>query len=139
MIILDTNVVSELMKPKPDGAVERWTANQPLDSLYTTAITQAEIFHGILLLPGGKRRLLVERAAEDMFAEDFIERVLPFGSEAARFYAAIAAARTRSGRPISHFGAQIAAIARVHGAALSTRNTSDFAGCDVKLVNPWVA
>ena len=138
MIILDTNVVSELMKPEPDGAVERWTANQASESLYTTSVTQAEILHGILLLPKGKRRALLEGAAEAMFVEDFADRVLPFGSDAARAYAEIAATRRRSGHPISHFDSQIAAIARVHGATVSTRNTDDFAGCDVRIVNPWL-
>jgi len=137
MNILDTNVVSELMKAEPHEAVEKWVALQPSDSLYVTSITQAEILHGILLLPRGKRRQLLENAASGMFAEDFGDRILPFGSEAARPYAEIAADRRRAGRPISHFDAQIAAIARVHGATLSTRNVDDFVGCGVKLVNPW--
>ena len=139
MIILDTNVLSELMKPETERAVERWTATQRADSLYVTSITQAEILHGILLLPQGKRRLALEGAAAAMFAEDFGERILPFDSEAARHYAEIAVARRRTGRPISHFDAQIAAIAKVNGATVSTRNVDDFAGCGVKLVNPWVA
>jgi len=139
MNILDTNVVSELMRPEPSRAVEHWVSIQPADSLYITSITQAEILHGILLLPKGKRRSLLEQAADGMFAEDFGERILPFGTESARLYAEIAVARRRAGRPISHFDAQIAAIARVHGATLSTRNVDDFAGCGVKLVNPWSA
>lgn len=137
MNILDTNVISELMKAEPDEAVEAWVASQPVDSLYITSITQAEILHGILLFPKGKRRQLLEGAADGMFAEDFGDRVLPFGPEAARPYAEIAASRRRAGRPISNFDAQIAAIARVHGASISTRNVDDFAGCGVKLVNPW--
>ena len=138
MIILDTNVVSELMKPVSDAAVERWTALQPAESLYVTSITRAEIFLGILLLPKGKRRVQLEEAAEGLFAEDFGARVLSFGGEAARRYAEIAAARRRAGRPISHFDAQIAAIAGVHDATLSTRNIDDFKGCGVKLLNPWL-
>lgn len=138
MIILDTNVVSELMKPRPDGAVEEWTGTQPAGDLYVTSITQAEILHGILLLSKGKRRDLLEQAAEAMFREEFGGRVLPFGSEASRAYAEIAVARRRSGRPISHFDAQIAAIARVRGASLSTRNVDDFVGCGVTVVNPWL-
>jgi predicted nucleic acid-binding protein len=137
MNILDTNVVSELMRPEPSETVERWVSIQPAESLYITSITQAEILHGILLLPKGKRRLLLEQAADGMFAEDFGERILPFGAESARLYAQIAAGRRRAGRPISHFDAQIAAIARLHGATLSTRNVDDFTDCGVTLVNPW--
>src|SRR5689334_8112163 len=138
MNILDTNVVSELMKAEPEEAVETWVATQPVDGLYITSITQAEILHGILLLPKGKRRQLLEGAADGMFAQDFDDRILPFGSDAAQAYAEIAASRRRAGRPISNFDAQIAAIARVHGAAICTRNVEDFAGCGVKLVNPWM-
>lgn len=139
MIVLDTNVVSELMKPAPAGAVARWIADQPAMMLYTTSITQAEILHGILLLPAGKRRGALETAAEAMFDEEFGGRVLPFGGEAARAYAQIAAQRRRSGRPISHFDAQIAAIARTARAAVATRNVSDYEDCGIKIMNPWDA
>ena len=138
MIILDTNVVSELMKKEPDSAVENWTRRQPDESLYVTTITEAEILHGILLLAKGKRRTALEEAATGMFREDFDERVLPFDSPAARAYAEIAAVRSRAGRPISNFDAQIAAIARVNGATVSTRNVDDLEGCGVDLVNPWL-
>ena len=137
MIVLDTNVVSELMKLTPAAAVARWIAEQPATTLYTTSITQAEVLHGILLLPAGKRRAALEAAAEAMFDEDFGGRVLPFGGEAARAYAQIAAQRRRSGRPISHFDAQIAAVARSARAAVATRNLSDYEDCGVKVVNPW--
>jgi toxin FitB len=139
MIVLDTNVLSELMKPEPDERVARWTAARPADAVYVTSITQAEVLHGILLLPKGKRRARLEEAVEGLFQEEFGERVLSFGADAARAYAEIAAGRRHAGRPISHFDAQIAAIARVHGATLSTRNVNDFAECGVALVNPWVA
>ncbi|MGH8675785.1 MAG: type II toxin-antitoxin system VapC family toxin, partial [Burkholderiales bacterium] len=112
MIVLDTNVVSELMKSSPDESVVRWATGEPATSLYTTSITLAEILHGILLLPAGKRRAGLEAAAEAMFREDFAGRVLAFGADAARPYARIAADRRRAGRPIAHFDAQIAAIAR---------------------------
>jgi toxin FitB len=137
MIILDTNVVSELMKPDPSADVVAWTSIHPALNLYITSVTQVEILHGILLLPKGKRRAALERAAGAMFAEEFGGRVLAFGSEASRPYAEIASARSRAGRPISQFDAQIAAIARVHGADLATRNVGDFSGCGVKLINPW--
>ena len=139
MIILDTNVVSELMKPAPAAAVASWVAAQPATALYTTSITQAEILHGILVLSAGKRRAGLEAAAEAMFDKDFGGRVLPFGGEAARAYAQIAAQRRRSGRPISHFDAQIAAITRTARAAVATRNVSDYEDCGVKVVNPWDA
>ena len=132
MVLLDTNVVSELMKPVPAAEVVRWTASQPATSLYTTSITEAEILHGIMLLPAGRRR-------KAMFLEDFSGRVLAFGSDAARVYARIAADRRRAGRPISNFDAQIAAIARSTGAAIATRNVADYEGCGVRIVNPWEA
>lgn len=139
MIVLDTNVVSELMKSAPDAAVARWIAEQQATTLYTTSITQAEVLHGILLLPAGKRRTALEAAAEAMFDKDFGGRVLPFGSEAARAYAHIAAQRRRSGRPISHFDAQIAAITRTARAAVATRNVGDYEDCGIKVMNPWDA
>ena len=137
MIVLDTNVLSELMKPAPAGSVARWVAAQPAMSLHTTSITQAEILHGILLLPSGRRRNALEAAAETMFKEEFDGRILPFGSDAARLYAHIAAERRRVGRPISQFDAQIAAIARSHGAAVATRNVTDYDHCGLKVINPW--
>jgi predicted nucleic acid-binding protein len=137
VILLDTNVVSELMKSAPAEAVVGWTAAQPASSLYTTSITQAEVFHGILLLPSGKRRSAIEAAAQAMFSEEFEGRILAFGSEAALPYARIAADRRRAGRPISGFDAQIAAIARTVGAVIATRNVADFAECGVEVVNPW--
>ena len=139
MTVLDTNVISELMKRVPADRVVGWIATQPATSLFTTSVTQAEILHGIMLLPAGKRRRVLEAAAEAMFDEDFGGRILAFGAEAARSYALIAAERRRAGRPISHFDAQIAAIARAARAEIATRNVSDYEGCGVKVVNPWDA
>lgn len=139
MIVLDTNVLSELMKPAPNAKVSGWVGAQPADSIFTTSVTQAEILHGIMLLPAGRRRDALERAAEAMFAADFSGRVLAFGSDAARAYARIATDRRRSGRPISQFDAQIAAIARHAGAAIATRNVADYAATGVKIVDPWKA
>jgi predicted nucleic acid-binding protein len=137
MIILDTNVLSEVMKPAPDAEVLAWMAAQPAADLYTTSITQAEILHGLMLLPAGRRRRALEAAATSMFTEDFGGRILGFGTDAAPPYAGIASERRRTGRPISHFDAQIAAIARYTGAAIATRNPRDFDGCGVTLVDPW--
>jgi predicted nucleic acid-binding protein len=139
MIILDTNVLSELMRPAPSPEVVEWIGTHAMATLYTTAITQAEILHGILLLAPGRRRRALEAAAAAMFAQEFEGRVLGFDRDAAPPYAQIASARRRLGRPISHFDAQIAAIARATGAALATRNLADFADCGVSLLNPWPA
>jgi hypothetical protein len=139
MIVLDTNVLSELMRPVPTERVVRWVAIQPATSLYTTSIAQAEILHGILLLPRGRRRTTLHAAAEAMFNEDFDGRVLPFGSQSAVIYASIAVDCRRAGRPISQFDAQIAAISRSAGATIATRNVSDYEGCGVTVINPWQA
>ena len=137
MIILDTNVLSELMKPAPAGEVVGWMAAQPATSFYTTSITQAEILHGLMLLPAGRRRRALEAAATSMFALDFGGRILGFGTDAAQPYAQIASDRRRAGRPISQFDAQIAAIARFTGASIATRNVADFDACGVTLIDPW--
>ncbi|MGK0173382.1 MAG: putative nucleic acid-binding protein [Gammaproteobacteria bacterium] len=137
MIILDTNVLSELMRPAPNPTVVNWIANQPSASLFTTSITQAEILYGLMRLDPGRRRDELQLAALAMFDEDLAGRVLPFGSDAAHSYARIAAERHRMGRPISQFDTQIAAIAHASGADVATRNISDFEQCGVNLINPW--
>jgi predicted nucleic acid-binding protein len=137
MIVLDTNVISELMKRIPADAVVGWIATQPATSLYTTSVTQAKILHGIMLLPSGRRRNALEPAAEAMFREDFAGRIPLFGSDAAHAYARSATDRRRPGRPISHFDAQIAGIARSAGAPIATRNVADDDGCGVRVINPW--
>ena len=137
MIILDTNVLSELMKPAPAVNVSEWIATQPASRLFITAVTQAEILYGIGLLPKGRRRERIAVAAGAMFDEDFNQRILGFNSAAATAYAEIAVARRSMGHPISQFDAQIAAIARSTGAALVTRNVNDFEGCELELINPW--
>ncbi|MGC1818154.1 MAG: type II toxin-antitoxin system VapC family toxin [Casimicrobiaceae bacterium] len=137
MIVLDTNVLSELMRAEPAEAVVRWITTQPGESLYTTTITQAEILHGVMLLPAGKRRAALEAGVEAMFSEDFAERILPFGSDAALSYARIASSRQRVGVPMSSFDAQIAAIALSARASLATRNVKDFVHCGVEVVDPW--
>ncbi len=137
MIVLDTNVLSELIKISPSPGVVEWCNSYPEAELYLTSITQAEILVGIELLPKGRRRAAIEQAAEATFREDFEERILPFDSDAAREFAGIVGARRRRGRPIAQADAQIAAIARAYGAVLATRNTGDFEHCGVKVVNPW--
>ena len=137
MIILDTNVLSEAIRPSPAPEVLGWMAGHPASQLFTTTVTQAEILYGLELMPKGKRHASLKSAGEAMFEEDFGNRVLPFDSDAARLFALIAASRRRLGRPISQWDAQIAAIARSRGAVLATRNTEDFADCGITLVNPW--
>jgi toxin FitB len=137
MIILDTNVLSELLKPQPSPQVIDWVPKQPASELFTTAITESEIFLGIELLAVGKRRAALLRAAEAMFRQDFGGRIFGFESEAARLFATITAHRRALGRPINHADAQIAAITRLQGAKLATRNVMDFNDCGIGLIDPW--
>lgn len=137
MVVLDTNVVSELMRPSPEPAVVAWLNTRPPHDLFVTAVTEAEVRTGIAFLPAGRRRRHLVRAADRAFNELFEDRVLPFEREAARVYANIAAERRKAGRPISQFDCQIAAIARSLGAAVATRNTRDFNGTGIAVLDPW--
>ena len=137
--LLDTNVLSELLRAAPAPAVLAWFAGQPAQTLFVSAVTQAEMLLGARLVPAGKRRAALEAAILAMFDQDFAGRSLPFDSAAVPAYADIVSTRRRAGRPISQFDAQIAAIAVTHGASLATRNLADFEGCGVALVNPWTA
>jgi len=139
MIVLDTNVVSELMRPAPAAAVVAWIGRQSRQQFCTTSLTEAELRYGVALLPHGRRRDAVARGVDALFRADFRDRVLPFDSAAAGRYAEIAQTRREVGRPISQFDAQIAAVARTHGATLATRNVADFEGCGVDVVDPWSA
>ncbi|TAK53790.1 MAG: type II toxin-antitoxin system VapC family toxin [Gammaproteobacteria bacterium] len=137
MIVLDTNVISELLRPSPAVQVEAWLAAQHGATVYFTAVGEAELRHGVAMLPAGKRRTALAKAIEGLLEEDFSDRILPFDRAAARAYASIAAERRAAGRPISQFDCQIAAIARANQAAVATRNTSDFAGCGIAVIDPW--
>jgi len=137
MIILDTNVVSELMRPAPEPRVLRWFSGQSAEDLHVTAITMAEILYGIELISTGRRRDAVRVGAERMFETVFADRILTFEDRASRLFSQIASSRRRQGKPMAEFDAQIAAITRVHGATLATRNPYVFEGCGVRLVNPW--
>jgi toxin FitB len=137
VIILDTNVLSEVLKPLPSGIVLRWLASLEPSVVFTTTITEAEILYGIELLQPGKRRGRLLAAIEKMFAEEFQDRILPFDDSAARAFAKIVAARYAAGLPISQFDAMIAAIARSRRGAVATRNTGDFKRCGVQIINPW--
>jgi predicted nucleic acid-binding protein len=137
MIILDTNVLSELLRPQPAKQVERWLAAQDGTKVYFTTVGEAELRHGVATLPTGKRRDTLAAAIDGLLDEDFGDRILTFDRAAARAYATIAAARRAAGRPISQFDCQIASIARAHKATVATRNTSDYEGCGIELIDPW--
>jgi predicted nucleic acid-binding protein len=137
MIVLDTNVISELMRHEPDARVMAWIAEQPMAGIFTTTLTQAEIFYGLALLAKGRRRDDLLMAARSMFDVDLAGRVLAFDTEAALAYPDIAAGRKLSGKPISQIDAQIAAIVQSRGARLATRNVRDFADCGITIVDPW--
>lgn len=137
MIVLDTNVISELLAPEPDISVMTWLSAQAPRSIFTTTITEAEILYGVRLLPEGRRRRDLEAAIQPIFSIDLAGRILPFDSDAAHAYCDIAAGRREAGRPISQFDAQIAAITRSRGCVLATRNTADFEGTGISLVDPW--
>jgi predicted nucleic acid-binding protein len=136
MIVLDTNVVSELMRPAPARSVLTWVQEHPGNDLYTTAVTVAEIRYGIARLPEGRRREALHQAAGEIFAA-FPGQVLSFDLAAASTYADVVAQRDRLGIPIDGFDAQIAAICRIHTAALATRNTKDFIDTGITVVDPW--
>lgn len=136
VIVLDSNVVSELMRAAPSDVVVAWMQAQPAGHLCTTAVTVAEIRYGIARLPAGQRRALLQAAADDVFAA-FSAQVLAFDADAARDYADIVVERDRVGAPISGFDAQIAAVCRSRRALLATRNTADFDHLGLELCNPW--
>ncbi len=137
MVLLDTNVVSELMRPRPHAGVRAWLASQPGAEVFLPVIVEAELRYGAAILPPGRRR---ERLAEQiarMLQDDFCGRILPFDCDAAQSYATLAASRRAGGDPIRSMDGQIAAIARCRGAALATRNVRDFRNCGVEVINPW--
>jgi toxin FitB len=136
VIVLDTNVASELMRPAPSPTVTAWFQAQRPSDLVATSITVAEILFGIERLVESRRKALLVAAATEVFSA-FAERVLAFDARAAVPYAQIVSTRERSGKPISGFDAQIAAICHVHGASLATRNTRDFVATGVVLIDPW--
>jgi predicted nucleic acid-binding protein len=137
VIILDTNTLSEALKPSPSEIVLRWLASQEPSAVFITTITQAEVLYGIGLLPAGKRKLRLTAIIQKLFAEDFQGQILPFDEDSARAFAKIVIGREAAGRPISQFDAMIAAIAHSRGAAVATRNTSDFEHCGIRIINPW--
>jgi predicted nucleic acid-binding protein len=137
MILLDTNVVSELMRPNPDKTVLAWLRSRDLDEWATSVITVAEICAGLALLPSGTRRRDLQVRWERLLADGFGERILALDNSAAMAYGELYAQRQRAGRPASAFDLLIAAIARTHDIVVATRNVRDFEDCGVKVINPW--
>lgn len=137
MILIDTNVISELMRAEPARTVLDWFGQHASADLFISAITEAELRTGVAILPEGQRRDRLQQALDAMIDQDFQSRILPFDSPAAKTYAEIAAQRRAAGRPIAEADCQIAAIARANGAPVATRNVKDFEGCGVRLINPW--
>ena len=136
-MLLDTNVVSELMRPVPDVAVLTWLNSQPADTLWLNSVVVSELLYGIARLPDGKRRAQLAQAVQTMLVEDFSGRVLSFDLVAATVYADMVATRERQGLSVDMADAQIAAICVAHGAALATRNTKHFEGLGLSVMNPW--
>ncbi|TVR89913.1 MAG: type II toxin-antitoxin system VapC family toxin [Spirochaetaceae bacterium] len=137
MIVLDTNVVSEIMRPKPEPRVLAWVDSVPARQIAITSITVAELLYGILRLPNGARRQKLVSAVESIIDQDFRDRILVFDADAAVEYAALVVEREAAGRPISMADAQIAAVCRVHNCVLATRNLGDFDKTGVTTANPW--
>ena len=137
MIVLDTNVISELARQMPDSGVLSWLDSLEISDVVTTAITAAELRYGVARLPDGYRKRELAAVIRGILVEDFYGRVLPFDESASVRYAEIVTGRERIGRPIGIADAQIAAISRDLGAILATRNTSDFEETGIELINPW--
>lgn len=137
MIILDTNVISEPLKPRPDAAVLRWLDLQSPATLYVTTISQAELLAGVAALPAGKRRTELRRIIDKELVSLFADRILPFGERSAEAYAQVVTAANGAGNPMDFADAATAAIAIEHNFIVATRNVGDFKGSSVKLLNPW--
>jgi len=137
MLILDTGILAEAIKASPDPKVGAWLGTQPRDDLYTTSIAQADILYGVESLPPGKRRADLLAAVVEIFAF-FDKRVLAFDADAARAHPQIVLNRKMMGQKIEPANAMVAAITRSRGATLATRNTAEFAGCGIRVVDPWL-
>lgn len=137
MIVLDTNVVSELMRPQPAPAVLDWVNAQPADQLWLCSVVVAELLYGVGRLADGAHKRQLAGAVEAMVFEDFAGRTLPYDLEAAAAYAQLVVRGEMAGQAITMADAQIGAICAVHGATLATRNTRDFARLGLNLINPW--
>jgi hypothetical protein len=137
VIVLDTNVLLECLKPQPNPKVLAWMASHPRSALFTTTVVEAEILYGVRILPDGARKDSLRSAVKAIFDQDMRGRVIAFDRDCAEAFADIAATRRALGKPISQFDAMIAAATRSRGAVLGTRNVQDFIDCDIELIDPW--
>lgn len=137
MILLDTNVISEMMRPAPDSGVIRWLNNANSGQLHVSTISIAEILYGLNLLPAGHRRQALETRFELFLGQAFAHRILSFDEAAARHYGPLMGDRRRAGLPMTAPDGQIASIAHSHAMAVATRNSRDFGSCGLALINPW--
>ncbi len=137
MIVLDTNVLSEVIRRDPDDGVLRWMDSLDAATIATTAITAGEMLYGIARLPPGRRQDLLSEAVHRLIEDDLGGRVEPFDASSAAHYAVLVSDRERAGRPIGVADAQIAAICRKLNATLATRNSGDFEGTGIDLIDPW--
>ena len=138
MILVDTNVVSEVMRIAPSETVVEWLNNQKSSSLYISTVTIGEIEYGLRILPVGKRRLQIKERFEQFVSLAFALRILAYDEAAARTYGEVMSLRKEMGRPMNVPDGQIAAIARAHGHKIATRNISDFEDCGVELIDPFL-
>lgn len=137
MFLLDTNVVSELLRPSPETVVANWVAERLATDLYFSAIGEAELLYGVAILPTGRRKTELAAAIDAILREDFAGRILPFDSDAAREYADIASARRSAGRPVAPADCQVVAIARSRDMRVVTRNVRDFENLGIEIIDPW--
>ncbi len=137
MIILDTNIISELTRQAPEPRVVSWLDSLPAEEVGTTAVTAAELLYGVARMPAGRRKRELAAAVRGLLGDELRDRILPFDEHCASRYADIVCGRETLGRPIGVADAQIAAICRTAEATLATRNTDDFSGTGIELINPW--
>jgi toxin FitB len=137
VIVLDTNVISELTRRVPEPDVLSWLDSLPAEEVGTTAVTAAELLYGVARMPAGRRQTELAAAVHGLLGDDLRDRILPFDEHCASRYAGIVCGRETAGRPIGVADAQIAAICRTAEATLATRNTDDFSGTGIELINPW--
>ena len=139
MIVLDTNVLSELMRAAPEPQVVNWLRNQPMPQLATTTVNVAEINYGLARLPEGRRRRELEQKFSSFLSRGLAGRIFDFDPVAADLFGDIMVAREKAGRRLEGYDGLILAIAKSHGAGIATRNVTDFDGCGVNITNPWVS
>lgn len=138
MILLDTNVISELIRPQPDATVAAFLRHQPPQTLFTASVCEAEIRYGLARMPAGRRRNDLAGRITLFLATAFAGRIVAFDTAAAALYGTIRAAREADGKPISVQDAMIAATARAYGLSVATRDGNDFTGCGLEITDPWL-